>query len=782
MKRLFCLLIASLLLFSSCFDGREHLQNDPSDTSEKYENNEESYPYREPEPRNPQKIEGKVYTENGLMLELKEDGTYEVADIGVCSDVDLVIPSHHEGIPITSIYNLAFMFGDFIENITLPSTLTEVGSLAFIICPKLNFNIYNGVKYLGNPENPYEYLIEPQNKDTITSHKVHKDTRVITDSAFMRCDNLKSVTFSDGIEVLGAQAFCQTDTLESVYLGKSLRYIGRLAFQHCNNLKSIDLPDTVEYIGREAFFVCNSIESIEIPNGVKVIEDETFAACRKLSSLKLGNSIESIGEMAFRDCTSLTDVELPETLKVLGEQAFAGCRKMKRIVIHDGVEEIYASSFPKDIGFGNWYEGLRYVGNDINPYIYVIGIAIYNFRDQIVHKDTKKVVYGALLEDASIKTLGVEKGSQTFIANGSCLIEKDSGRLVCGIAESKIPTDGSVKSIGKYAFANNTKITSISIPKSVKSIEDYAFYNCTSLSDVEFLEGLAYIGSSAFEECAKLKSVVLPNTLKSVGDRAFYFCEAVEELDLGNSVESIGRESFANLAIKSLIIPSSLLTVTERSFRVCRDIETLTFEGSGKIIEGAAFSAAEKLESLDLSAVDYIGNHAFGSCYALTEVKFSDTLEVIGPNAFYGCTSLAELVIPESVKEIGSGAFTSCGKLTSINIPENIERFGQEVFLYTSISTVKVPKCRTELYENDFSGCYDLTEVYIHSGITSIGDGVFYQCKNLRKIYFDGTVEEWNAIEKHKLWNRCTYGITVVCTDGEIEVPEDNTEYESMLD
>ena len=40
MKRLFCLLIASLLLFSSCFDGREHLQNDPSDTSEKSENNE----------------------------------------------------------------------------------------------------------------------------------------------------------------------------------------------------------------------------------------------------------------------------------------------------------------------------------------------------------------------------------------------------------------------------------------------------------------------------------------------------------------------------------------------------------------------------------------------------------------------------------------------------------------------------------------------------------------------------------------------------------------------
>lgn len=759
-KRIICLITASLLLLSSCFEGG---QNEPINETEQTEQIEQT---------------DSVYTENGLKLSLREDGTYEVADIGNCTDVDLVIPSHHNGIPITSIYNLAFMKADFIENVTLPDTLTEIGQIAFAICPKVRYKSYNNAKYLGTADNPYEYLIDAVSKE-ITSVKIHPDTRVIAGCAFMRCNKLTTVMLADGVEYLGFQAFCQSESIQSVYLGKSLKRIERLAFQHCRSLKSIDIPDTVEFIGREAFFNCDLLESVSIPDRVTHIGEEAFAGCDKLASVKLGSSLETIAGAAFRDCILIREITFPKSLKTVCEDAFRGCNRLKKVVAYEGIEEIYASSFDSRLA-GNIYSNGKYIGNDENPYLYLVMPYAVTGQELVIHKDAEFIAYGTMALTSAITTLRVDEGSEKYFSAGNCVIERESGKLVCGIRTSLIPDDGSVRSIGYRAFADHPTLSMIAIPSSVSVIGDYAFSNCALLSEVTFSEGLTEIGEYAFDECEKLKSIILPDTLKSVGDRAFHFCEAVEVLDLGSSVESVGMEAFADLEITTLTIPASLKTIGERSFWVCRVLEKITFEGDGKTIGGSAFSGCAEIKSLDLSGVEVIGSYAFHGCFGMTEIKLSDTLRSIGAYAFSSCSKITEIEIPASVTEIGGGAFADCYSLSTIILPETVRVIGDIAFSGTGIESFILPKVRTEITSSDYARCKKMTEFYMHSGVTKIEDGAFYQSDSLKTIYFDGTVAEWDAIEKMNIWYRCTSGITVKCTDGDVSIPKDTTAYEPM--
>lgn len=82
----------------------------------------------------------------------------------------------------------------------------------------------------------------------------------------------------------------------------------------------------------------------------------------------------------------------------------------------------------------------------------------------------------------------------------------------------KIPA--TVRRIGKYAFASNTRLTEIELPESVEEIDDYAFYCCESLTNVVIHGKLKRIGEAAFWGCEKLKRPELPSFVE-IGEEAF---------------------------------------------------------------------------------------------------------------------------------------------------------------------------------------------------------------------------------------------------------------------
>ncbi len=119
------------------------------------------------------------------------------------------------------------------------------------------------------------------------------------------------------------------------------------------------------------------------------------------------------------------------------------------------------------------------------------------------------------------------------------MINTNTKTLVLGCANSVIPDDGSVETIGEKVFAMHgfgwseslteivipstvkhidyqafasTEIKNVVIPQSVKSIDAFAFEGDVKLEKVTF-ERDCVVNISAFSGCSKLKTIKIPDPL-----------------------------------------------------------------------------------------------------------------------------------------------------------------------------------------------------------------------------------------------------------------------------
>ena len=96
---------------------------------------------------------------------------------------------------------------------------------------------------------------------------------------------------------------------------------------------------------------------------------------------------------------------------------------------------------------------------------------------------------------------------------------------------------------------------------------------------------------------------------------------------------------------------------------------------------------------------------------------------------------------------------------------------------YTSYDSVFENNAVTELtfgkYVSRIQGIAysdSLTKVTMSSSVKLIDSYAFFYCRALKDIYYDGTIEEWNAILKMSTWNLNCNTVTVHCKNGNITV------------
>lgn len=227
------------------------------------------------------------------------------------TDTVVVIPSKINGVTVTTIGTDAFL-GLNITSVTIPASVTEIGSNAFAGCTNLT-----SVNYEGDWSNLTIQSGNPAVQDAANAP--------LFDFEFIPPDNTAVIVTN--YKYNGAAADV---TIPSRYQGKPVTTIGHAAFFN-SAVTSVTIPDSVTSISDEAFINCPKLTNISIPNSVTYIGFSAFSSCTSLKSITLPSSLSFISGALFLGCSQLTTIHIPVSVTSIGNNAFADCPSLMTV-------------------------------------------------------------------------------------------------------------------------------------------------------------------------------------------------------------------------------------------------------------------------------------------------------------------------------------------------------------------------------------------------------------------------------------------------------------------
>ena len=724
---------------------------------------------------------GNVVYGGGLKFICNGDGTCRVAGFENAATATVVIPSvSPSGDAVTSIGYRAFSECSEVVGVAIPDSVTSIAKQAFYGCSRLaSVTIPDSVASIGDGAFTDCYGLK--------SVSIGKKMKVIGESAFSGCYALEKVEISDlaawfgisfgneeanplgdahnlylngalvtdittpdGLASVTKYAFYGCSCIENLTIGNSIKNIGISAFEDCLGLQNVTIGNGVKSIDQSAFAGCVKLVKIDLPDSVTNIGNSAFSDCADLTEVKFGNGVSTIGQTAFYSCVELKNIVFPDSVTSIGDGAFSGCPELTTVSFGKGVSSIGSSAFYACSGLIN-------VTFAENIKLKSIGDLAFAYCAELsgieIPKNVTKIGEKAFRDCTGLASISVADGNIAYSAEGNCLIKLATRSVVLGCQNSIIPADGSVVSIGPFAFQGCSGLTSIAIPKKINSIGDSAFSGCIGLESV-YIEDIAAWCDISFRTATanplgyahdlylngELVDVVsIPEGIKSISRYAFYGCtglSGVNVTDLSAWCKISFGDDYANPLyyahvlyingepVTDLVVPHGIYTIMPYSFSGCSGITSISLPES----------------------VTAIGNYAFYGCSGLKSVEIPKNVVNIGVSAFYGCNELLSISIPKNVGNIGYGAFFDCYKIENITVEEgNIVYHSNGNCLIKTNSKLIVLGCKNSVIPTDgsvtgigafaFAGCTGLDKISIPSSIKNMADGAFSGCYGLKDVY-----------------------------------------------
>jgi len=581
---------------------------------------------------------------------------------------------------------------------------------------------YNGLYGLdgsGNPVQLFEYELGEDNSAIITAYNGN--------SSYV---NIPDKIEGHNVTAIGDYAFCEKK-ITYVDIPETVTLIGQSAFERCEHLRTVNLSKNITAIEGYAFYNCINLTNITIPESVTKIGVNAFDSCLALKEIKLPKKLEELGSYAFA-YTCIKSIEIPMSLES-AEAPFAFCNNLKTVTFEHGVTAIIDDLFKECTGIETIQipKNATYIG-------YMAFEKCENLQSVTISNSIKSIESYAFMDCKSL--------TEIEIPDSVTKIENDAFVNCENLKTVKLSKN--INYIGSAAFGN-TAIQSINIPKSLDYCGYFAgpFYNCSNLKTVTFENGITSIPAWLLSQCNGIEEITIPDTVEVIEESAFGECSNLKKVVVPDSVTRIERYAF-NLDenLKDIKLPDSVTEIEENAFNSC-GFEEFTIPAFIKTIEASVFSECKNLKKITIpSDVEKIDSYAFNSCQSLTKVEFAENskLTEIALASFEKCTSLEEIILPENINTLGMGAFSGCTSLKKVYIPQSVKELEYRAFLgCSSLSDLTIKDYSIKTISSEcFKGCMALEKVVLPKGLTTIYEDAFVNCVELKEITIPQSVTD----------------------------------------
>ncbi|MBR6981585.1 MAG: leucine-rich repeat protein [Prevotella sp.] len=375
-----------------------------------------------------------------------DEGSSGVVIIGLNNgyDGDVVIPETitHNGASyqVTSAYEGTFSNSTKMTSISLPSTLTNLGTMPFTSCNKLTtitvaegnptYSSENGALF-----NKSKNILISCPGGKTGSFEIPSSVTEIARCAFYGCSKLTSITVPPTVQHMGEGAFRACILLTEVNIPDGITRLENSVFRGCSSIKHLTIPSSVTSIGDYAFYYCQNLINLQIQGQVTSIGSYALSSCVKLQTIELPSSVQTMGDRVFESSNKLTSINLPVSLQNLGAASFRGCSMLQAITIPS--------------------ENTSFCSED--------GVLFDKNKERLICCPAQK--QGVYEVPSTVKKID----SYAF--------------FMCRyLREVLFPL--SLTEIGNSAFANCSSLTTLTLPNSMLRIGKNAFITCTMLGKI----------------------------------------------------------------------------------------------------------------------------------------------------------------------------------------------------------------------------------------------------------------------------------------------------------
>ncbi len=521
------------------------------------------------------------------------------------------------------------------------------------------------------------------------------------------------------VKCIETRCFDENDSIRTLTISEGVEILEPYFASFCNNLTSLVLPSTIRYNSRnvngrwwDGAFIerCSALETITVADGnpyLRAVDNVLYNAemtilysyptQKKDTVFRIPEGIQMLEPDAFEDNTYIREAVLPDSVKTIGYWGFNWCSSLEKINIPDQCQRIGQYAFQQT-------------------------------KLTEMHIPASVVTIVAPAFPYTLKHLTVDSGNTVFYAEDDVLFSYDGG-------------------LHYYAPLKTDSV--YTVPSCIDSIAMRAFSHAENLKEIVLHNGITIINGEAFSDCYGLETMTIPSSVQLL-NCSFYNCYNLAKLYIPASVKVFEGSLLANVSGTVIFGEpgSAAQTWAEENGFAFHDMHAewegasgtstdhiewklsadgvLRLDGTGILEDGPWNQYSNSVKTLILSeGFTGIGMNAAEKFRNVTRVLLPDSLESIGYIAFNGLTRLTGLFIPDHVAWLSENAFRNCSNLIiGCNPGSAAEAYAQQYDIPYVLITFTLPESVSVIKPQAFADTA-ARGVYLPSTIEEIAGDAF---------------------------------------------------------